>query len=1205
MIAGHNSFWNAGLRCGFWEFLSCTFFLGLGFLIAAFCLAEMTSTLPFAGGMYGFVRLTCGPYLGYVIGCIEAFQNISFTASLALFMSKALCYAIEGLNVRLSILFTAIFFYGSYWVNIQGGKTFWWTMSGVCSIAVVMLLMYILGNTAVVNMDDNDGDGVIQPARGVMSTADRVYTTLSCLPYASCFFVGMKMIPIAASEVDGSKKKAIPRGIILSFVVMLFFAVALICTISATHPGALASSEVFSPLAAGYSSIFSGLNKHQAVALSIPAYIATCLALVYVYSRQIRAMAQSRLFMLSEILARSWGENQTPRAATIFGSSVAFILIIAGYAGDEEVLGCLNNISMMMSFFVYLMIIICYVRFRHRFDRLPSDFRSPFGIYGACVGFFVFMFTLICMVAFQPPGLIVLGICGGFIVLVSIIYKVRVASQQGYSDDEKKTMFQGYVINFNRMQRTGGINWFGGTTSQQARKAKTLQQAAFSLKKKVAPMPATPQKNFQTSTAKSSPTPSATPSRFHSLTMKSTSCASLISSSSERNLSSKLTSKTSPQLAASSFAVLGRVVSNILSLNKDRHDINRQRLDVEHSLSSSQPTMQSATTVSSYYQGACIIEDDEDASPGLDEEVCDFADAAAFGGRTRICAPIGGRISHLPPSESLDVAATAAAGSALAFHQRHQTPTNARINVLGNSNHHSCDNSTRRYDSIHLFTVPSSEFTANVNGSGLVFVGHEGRDGGVQGISNEHSISRRVIGSVEERSYRNAMHILDISDARSPERSFHHITSPAATLPSPTANSIRRNLRIITNTLNSGNCDEVDEFQLERSLMSPLTQTSAHRDPTSADNSKSSDSASVSGGRRGAGLLTNSDSSKQLPRNSGDSINSEAGHGEAQVAHHHSNSNSLHSSGSRGSLGASMPPSGRKRTPMSSSARFGIATSKLKVIGAAEVEGEEDVIISGDIVMLRRNRVDDDKSLENEIECKIPTLENNANHFDDPMTQMNGGSISGAVHNNRVNICPQVVTVALHSNSDVASSSTSHTMPRAGASNRPTSSSLLRSSLNTLYRTLLPSLTGTTPAPTDKSRDGNELSARRASARVSARVSGRVSNRNGMVNAVGNGESSIRSARSALYQVQDASPVSHIISTPAPELVDLEQGGEVFPAVMDSQEEVQEERSIEIVSEFHQSSFPQLLEDDLLTAYLDPSIDQCDDNSSISSTDMV
>ena len=49
MIAGHNAFWNRGMTVGCYEYLASAIFMGVGFLSAAICLSEMTSSLPFAG----------------------------------------------------------------------------------------------------------------------------------------------------------------------------------------------------------------------------------------------------------------------------------------------------------------------------------------------------------------------------------------------------------------------------------------------------------------------------------------------------------------------------------------------------------------------------------------------------------------------------------------------------------------------------------------------------------------------------------------------------------------------------------------------------------------------------------------------------------------------------------------------------------------------------------------------------------------------------------------------------------------------------------------------------------------------------------------------------------------------------------------------------------------------------------------------------
>ncbi|RYY68014.1 APC family permease, partial [archaeon] len=74
-MAGHFTYWQAGMGMGAYEYLLCTLLLFIIYMCMALCMAEMYSVLSFSGGLYGFVRVTQGPFTGCMVGYTQLLQN--------------------------------------------------------------------------------------------------------------------------------------------------------------------------------------------------------------------------------------------------------------------------------------------------------------------------------------------------------------------------------------------------------------------------------------------------------------------------------------------------------------------------------------------------------------------------------------------------------------------------------------------------------------------------------------------------------------------------------------------------------------------------------------------------------------------------------------------------------------------------------------------------------------------------------------------------------------------------------------------------------------------------------------------------------------------------------------------------------------------------------------------------------------------------
>lgn len=124
VLGGQIINWNKGLHMGYYEFLISVILTGLGYICLSLCLSEMTSVLPFAGGSYGYVRCSLGPFYGYLVGFCEGIAYILYVAA-----------SLLAIGTLFRDLFQSSFIYQpAYWFlfyaialpfQIMGGAYFW------------------------------------------------------------------------------------------------------------------------------------------------------------------------------------------------------------------------------------------------------------------------------------------------------------------------------------------------------------------------------------------------------------------------------------------------------------------------------------------------------------------------------------------------------------------------------------------------------------------------------------------------------------------------------------------------------------------------------------------------------------------------------------------------------------------------------------------------------------------------------------------------------------------------------------------------------------------------------------------------------------------------------------------------------------------------------------------------------------------------
>lgn len=196
-MVGLNCFWSTGLAIGYYPFLAGAMVVGSCALVLSCCLAEMTSALPFSGGIYGFVRLTLGPYLGFLVGIFEIFQAIVYSAYYMVEIGQIVTTALL-VDQLYSPIVWFVFSIFSVFLNIRGNHTFWNFQWVLAMFSLVILLVFIF--SSIQSADTNQYINHEKRPEHFSSTSDRLHYVFRYFLSASWFFSGFEMIPLTCSD---------------------------------------------------------------------------------------------------------------------------------------------------------------------------------------------------------------------------------------------------------------------------------------------------------------------------------------------------------------------------------------------------------------------------------------------------------------------------------------------------------------------------------------------------------------------------------------------------------------------------------------------------------------------------------------------------------------------------------------------------------------------------------------------------------------------------------------------------------------------------------------------------------------------------------------------------------------------------------------------------------------------------------------------
>lgn len=429
------SFWHFGLARGFREYLIAFAIMSVGYCMLACCLAEMVSVIAFPGGYYGYARCTVHPFFGYLVGCSGVIETVFVTAATVLRIGEVFTIVL-GLPKKLEPLWWVLIHGSAIIVHVQPQQFYWYLMMVVTACCVLVLLTFLLGSTAVADFNKYSN---------IPHTKVDIFQSdwLEILSLPAIFYYGCDLVVVVANQVPNSKT-VIPRAMLLGYATMAIVAVAIIFGTVSQSPGL--SGKLFTivfPLAFGFQTLFH-ITLNQATAYIIAPLISSLMGYMFVSSRMISSFARSGL-LPAVLKPKRTGTTIAASSLTSMLATSAVGLCLQSVAWYYDT-GISFRSALHAAFFVYIGMFVCYVVFKLRYSHLVRNFKSPFGVPGAILGFTIFTFaiTSLMLSAINNIASCIYATSMGIFI---IYYFLHAEAQQSFSAQEQQDFFKVYLIN--------------------------------------------------------------------------------------------------------------------------------------------------------------------------------------------------------------------------------------------------------------------------------------------------------------------------------------------------------------------------------------------------------------------------------------------------------------------------------------------------------------------------------------------------------------------------------------------------------------------------------------------------------------------------------------------------------------------------------------------------------------------------------------
>ncbi len=373
VISGDFAGWHFGLAEGGWGgLLIATLLMATMYITMVFALAELSSTIPTAGGGYGFARRALGPLGGFATGTAILIEYAVAPAAIATFIGGYMD-TLLGVGGWIVYLLCYALFIG---IHLYGVGEALKVMFGITVVAVVALAVFIIGmipQFEVANLFTIEATN----AAGASSFLPFGFVGIwAAFPFAIWFFLAIEGVPLAAEETRDPQRD-MPKGLIGGMTALLLFAVlVLLFGPGGAGSAAFTSDEMLaapSVLPLALEEAYGGGTAFGAFVniAGLAGLVASFFSIIFAYSRQMFAL--SRAGYLPKVLSLT-GRRRTPWVALIVPGIIGFLLALTGDGAT------LINIAVFGATVSYALMMLSHIVLRRREPDLERPYRTPGGV---------------------------------------------------------------------------------------------------------------------------------------------------------------------------------------------------------------------------------------------------------------------------------------------------------------------------------------------------------------------------------------------------------------------------------------------------------------------------------------------------------------------------------------------------------------------------------------------------------------------------------------------------------------------------------------------------------------------------------------------------------------------------------------------------------------------------------------------------------
>ena len=412
VISGDFAGWNFGLAQGGWGGLFiATLLMATMYTTMVFSLAELSSTIPTAGGGYGFARRAFGPLGGFLTGTAILLEYAIAPAAIAVFIG-GYCESLFGIGGWPIYLTFYVIFVGIHLYGVGEALKLMFIITAIAATALAIFILSMIPHFNAANLFD------IAPTEAVGASEFLPFGYLgiwAAIPYAMWFFLAIEGVPLAAEETDDPKRN-LPRGLIAGMLVLLCFA-ALILTFGPGGAGASVIQGANDPLIAALESpnAYAGstLISQFINLVGLAGLIASFFSIIFAYSRQVFAL--SRAGYLPRFLSLT-GKHKTPYLALLIPGTFGFLLSLTG-EGDLLILMAVFGATIS-----YVLMMASHITLRIKEPDLERPYRTPGGMLTSGIALVLGIIAVIAGFLVDPAVVIYAAIFYGIMIAYFLFY---------------------------------------------------------------------------------------------------------------------------------------------------------------------------------------------------------------------------------------------------------------------------------------------------------------------------------------------------------------------------------------------------------------------------------------------------------------------------------------------------------------------------------------------------------------------------------------------------------------------------------------------------------------------------------------------------------------------------------------------------------------------------------------------------------------